>query len=162
MNTRKDRLLEAYDHLRRYHCIHTKKDLAESIHHTLPAMYSAFSGNELYLTDSLFKKICDTFPNTFNLKYLLTGEGELTTVEEQMPVIKHNGDKPEYEVNIIDIYSHLIADLEDLRRKTKDELALLAQARQSMESATAELRKIIKSQRGDYFPGLAAEDTENK
>lgn len=66
------------------------------------------------------------------------------------------------EKNIIDTATHLIVELEQLRRQTKNELALLAQARQSFENATAELRNLIQSQRGDYFPGLAAEDTENK
>ena len=100
-------------------------------------MYSAFSGNELYLTDSLFKKICDAFPHTFNLQYLLTGEGELTTVEEQMPA--HHGDKPEYEVNIIDIYSHLISDLELIRRETKKELAEIRIIKSELQQAHQKL-----------------------
>jgi hypothetical protein len=112
--------------------------MAESIHHTLPSMYSAFSGNELYLTDSLFKKICDAFPHTFNLQYLLTGEGELTTVEEQMPNA-YLGDKPEYEVNIIDIYSHLIADLELIRRETKKELAEIRTIKSELRQAQQQL-----------------------
>lgn len=77
MSDRKDRLLEVYEHLRNNRGVHTKKDMAEAVGITLPALYSAFGGSDLYLTDNLFRKICYAFPDTFNLDYLLTGEGEL-------------------------------------------------------------------------------------
>jgi hypothetical protein len=67
------------------------------------------------------------------------------------------------EKNLIDLASHLIVELEALRRQTTDELALLEQARQSFESATTELRKILATfsrQTRDYFPTIAAEDNE--
>ena len=51
--------------------------MADALGQSYPAMYSAFNGNESYLTNSLFKRICVAFPNTFNLDYLLTGEGDL-------------------------------------------------------------------------------------
>ena len=44
-------------------------------------MSAALNGNEGYLTDSLFKSICAAFPGTFNLDYLLTGEGSLLVDE---------------------------------------------------------------------------------
>lgn len=81
MNDRKDRLLEVYEHLRKNRGVHTKKDMAETIGVTLPALYSAFGGSDPYLTDNLFKKICYAFPGVFNLDYLLTGEGSLLVDE---------------------------------------------------------------------------------
>ena len=77
MSDRKDRLLEVYEHLRKNRGVHTKKDMAETIGVTLPALYSAFGGSDPYLTDNLFKKICYAFPGVFNIDYLLTGEGSL-------------------------------------------------------------------------------------
>ena len=51
-------------------------------------MSAALNGNEKYLTDSLFKNICAAYPGVFNLDYLLTGEGQLITIEEEV----HNED----------------------------------------------------------------------
>jgi hypothetical protein len=81
MSDRKDRLLEVYEHLRKNRGVHTKKDMAETIGVTLPALYSAFGGSDPYLTDNLFKKICYAFPGVFNIDYLLTGEGSLLVEE---------------------------------------------------------------------------------
>lgn len=64
-------------------------------------------------------------------------------------------------LNIIDLYSHLISDLELLRRQTKDELALLRQARQDLLTTTTTLQNLLKNHQSDYFPTLAAENTEN-
>lgn len=77
MNTRKDRLQEVFDYLRNRAFVHTKKDFALKVGQTLPAMYSAFGGNADYLTDSLMRRICQSFPNIFNLDWLLKGEGEM-------------------------------------------------------------------------------------
>lgn len=157
IGTRQDRLIEVYDHLRKCGYIHTKKDLARSIYHTLPAMYSAFSGNKAYLTDSFFKKICDAFPNTFNLKYLLRGEGELLIHHDTIPPTNQ---KEQSEKDIISLATDLIVELEQLRRQTQNELMQLAQARQSLESATAQLQKLLTSHHPtDYFPQIAAEST---
>ena len=41
-------------------------------------------GNERYLTDKLFRNICEAYPGVFNLDYLLTGEGTLLTIEEEV------------------------------------------------------------------------------
>ena len=37
-----------------------------------------------YLTDKLFKIICEAYPGIFNLDYLLTGEGSLLSIEEEV------------------------------------------------------------------------------
>ena len=95
MNTRKDRLKEVYDHLRKFYGVHTKKDLAEAVEQTLPAMYSAFGGKEEYLTDSLFKRICSKYRDTFDLNYLLTGKGQLLTIEEE---VKSNDTEKGHEI----------------------------------------------------------------
>jgi phage repressor protein C with HTH and peptisase S24 domain len=47
-------------------------------------MSAAMNGDESYLTDNLFKNICDAYPGVFNLGYLLNGEGELLTAEESV------------------------------------------------------------------------------
>lgn len=82
MNERQKRLIEVYDHLRRYYGIHTKGGFAETIHYGRTSMSAAMNGVEGYLTDNLFKNICEAFPGVFNLDYLLNGEGELLANSE--------------------------------------------------------------------------------
>lgn len=84
MTTKKDRLKEVYEHLRANYGIHTQIDLAKAIHITRPALSSAMNGNEAYLTKNLFQKICAAYPGVFNIEYLLTGEGNLLTVYEEV------------------------------------------------------------------------------
>ena len=88
MTSKQERLKEVYNHLRSYFGIHTQIDFAEAIHITRPALSSAMNGNEAYLTKNLFQKICAAYPGVFDLKYLLTGEGSLLTIEEEV----HNED----------------------------------------------------------------------
>ena len=77
MNTRKERLIEVYEYLRNHYGIHTKTQFASKLNITQPALSSAMNGNESYLTDNLFKRICAAYQGVFNLDYLLTGNGEL-------------------------------------------------------------------------------------
>ena len=77
IKTKKDRLHEIYEHLRAYHGVHTQNELAAIIGITKSAMSAAMNGNEKYLTNNLFKKICAAYQGEFDLDYLLTGEGEL-------------------------------------------------------------------------------------
>ena len=84
MNERQKRLIEVYEHLRRYFGIHTKTGFAESLHYGRTSLSAAMNGDESYLTDNLFKNICDAYPGTFNLDYLLNGEGDLLTIEEDV------------------------------------------------------------------------------
>ena len=84
MNERQKRLIEVYEHLRRYFGIHTKTGFAKALHYGRTSLSAAMNGDESYLTDNLFKNICEAYPKTFNLDYLLTGKGSLLTVEEEV------------------------------------------------------------------------------
>ena len=84
MNERQKRLIEVYEHLRRYFGIHTKTGFAEALHYGRTSMSAAMNGDEKYLTDSLFKNICEAYPGVFDLDYLLTGKGSLLVVEEEV------------------------------------------------------------------------------
>ena len=88
MNERQKRLIEVYEHLRKYYGIHTKTGFAEALHYGRTSMSAAMNGDEKYLTDSLFKNICEAYRGVFNLDYLLTGEGQLLNIEEEV----HNED----------------------------------------------------------------------
>ena len=84
MSGRQKRLIEVYEHLRRYFGIHTKTGFAEAVQYGRTSMSAAMNGDEKYLTDSLFKNICDTYKGVFDLNYLLNGEGQLLTIEEEV------------------------------------------------------------------------------
>ena len=77
MNERQKRLIEVYDHLRSSYGVHTKTGFAEVIHYGRTSLSAAMNGDVSYLTDNLFKNICEAYPGVFNLDYLLTGEGKL-------------------------------------------------------------------------------------
>lgn len=81
MKIRQKTLTEVYEYVRKHLGIHTQVEFAEAVNYSRPVISSALNGNELYLTDSLFKSICAAFPDTFNLDYLLTGEGSLLVEE---------------------------------------------------------------------------------
>ena len=81
---RAKRLDEVYKHLFAHFGITSQKHLAEVLKVQRTGLSSAFNGNVANLTDNLFKKICAAFPGVFDLNYLLTGEGSLLTVEEEV------------------------------------------------------------------------------
>ena len=82
--SRKDRINEVYEYVRSHFPVHTKNDFADKLKYHRTYISSAMHGNEKYLTDKLFMNICETFPNVFNLDYLLTGNGQLLTIQEEV------------------------------------------------------------------------------
>lgn len=83
---RQKRLHEVYDHLREFCGVHTQTDFAKAIKYSRVYISSAMNGNQKNLTDKLFTNICEAFPGTFNLDYLLTGNGTLLTTEEEVSI----------------------------------------------------------------------------
>ena len=81
---RAKRLDEVYKHLFAFYDVTSKTGFAKILGIQRTGLSSAFGGSKSNLTDNLFKKICDKYPGTFNLDYLLTGEGDLLTVEEDV------------------------------------------------------------------------------
>ena len=84
IKTKQERLREVYEHLRQHFGIHTQIDFAKVLGLTRPAISAAMNGNEAYLTDNLFKRICAAYQGVFNLDYLLTGNGQLLTIQEEV------------------------------------------------------------------------------
>ena len=121
MNTRKDRLNEVYEHIRKHFGIHTKTQFAAVLKITQPALSSAMNGNEAYLTDNLFKRICAEYQGVFNLDYLLTGNGQLLTIQEEVKSEQiEKESNPQQPSSYID---KLIASLEKQVKDKDDQLA---------------------------------------
>lgn len=72
-----DRLNEVYEWLRYKKLISSKKEFAAHIGVDKTNLSSAFNGRDKYLTNNLFAKIANAFPQ-LNLDWLLTGEGEMS------------------------------------------------------------------------------------
>lgn len=121
MNTRKDRLNEVYEHLRNHFGVHTKTQFAAVLKITQPALSSAMNGNEAYLTDNLFKRICAAYQGVFSLDYLLTGNGQLLTIQEEFKSEQIEKEpNPQQPSSYID---KLIASLEKQVKDKDDQLA---------------------------------------
>jgi hypothetical protein len=77
MAAKVEKLNEAYKYLRSLGKIHTKKEFANEIEIDKTNMSSAFRGDDRYLTNNLFKKICYKYPDLFNIEYFLKDKGEM-------------------------------------------------------------------------------------
>ena len=152
MNGRQKRLIEVYDHLRRYYGIHSKTGFAEALKYGRTSMSAAMNGDEKYLTDSLFKNICEAYKGVFDLNYLLTGNGQLITHEEDARISEHEQVKTEMEqkADILELYAQRIRLVDDLRISLKEELAEvrairteLQQARDDFRDATNRITQLI-------------------
>ena len=121
MNERQKRLKEVYEHLRKFYGIHTQSDFANALRKSRNAITLALNGDEKYLTDKLFEKICEAYPGTFNLDYLLTGNGQLLTIQEEVKSEQiEKVSNPQQPSSYID---KLIASLEKQVKDKDDQLA---------------------------------------
>ena len=157
MNERQKRLIEVYEHLRRYFCIHTKTGFAKALHYGRTSLSAAMNGDESYLTDNLFKNICEAYPKTFNLDYLLTGKGSLLTIEDEV-----KSEEIEKQINSIDQSSLINAAL-----AAKDEtIAALREQLKTKDELIAALRQQIQTlQQQEYlkdFPFGTVEGIEQQ
>ena len=117
---KQERLREVYEHLRQHFGVHTQIDFAKVLGLTRPAISAAMNGNDAYLTDNLFKRICAAYQGVFNLDYLLTGNGQLLTIREEVTneeIEKQINPQP---TSYVDKY---IASLEKQVKDKDDQLA---------------------------------------
>ena len=138
MNKRQKRLIEVYEHLRKYYGIHTKTGFAEALHYGRTSMSAAMNGDEKYLTDSLFKNICEAYPGVFNLNYLLTGEGSLLTIEEEVHNEEHEKLYNPQPIDQSSLVNALLASKDETIDSLKSRIA-------DLQRTIADKEEIIKS-----------------
>lgn len=126
MLERQKRLNEVYNYLHSNKGIHTKAGFADAIKYARAYVSSALNGNEKYLTDKLFRSICSAFPETFNLDYLLNGDGRLLLEEPQFVSEEHPS-------SFIPSWADAFLDI--LANQVKENEALNHELRQSIERA---------------------------
>lgn len=180
MNERQKRLKEVYEYLRKSYGIHTQSDFANALRKSRNTITLALNGDKKYLTDKLFKNICEVYPCVFDLNYLLTGEGSLLTIEEEV----HNEDYERlYNPQPIDQSSLInaaiaakdesIASLkrelqtkDDIIQALREQIATKDQLIAEQKARLIEYRRIIDSRDSTLtnypFPFGAADDAHKK
>lgn len=113
---RKDRLREVYEYLRNNGYVHTQKAFADKLGKAEGTMSKAFKGDEKSLTDNLFVQVTLSFPNLFNLNYLLTGEGTLLVGPE---TVDEKSINVSYKDTEVDMLKKKIEILEDTIKRQK-------------------------------------------
>ena len=154
------RLNEVYKYLYAFSGVTSKTDFAEKLRMQRTGLSAAFNGSKANLTDNLFMKICAVFPDTFNLDYLLTGEGSLLLNENpQQP------QKMEQTADILELYAQRVRLVDDLRQTLKEELeevrtirAELLQARNDFRDATYRLTQALRTLTPNPTVDIAADD----
>ena len=146
IKTKEDRLHEIYEHLRAYHGVHTQNELASIIGITKSAMSAAMNGNEKYLTNNLFKKICAAYQGEFNLEYLLTGEGELLDTDfgksNPSPSVQQSVIDPSSMVNAIIAANNVaLATKNELIESKENEIAGLKRELRTKDELIISLRQ---------------------
>jgi hypothetical protein len=117
-------------------------------------MSAALNGNEKYLSDNLFENICEIFPGTFNLNYLLTGNGSL--LAEQ--VIHDDGNiRITEEIDPSSLVNAALAAKDEtiavMREQIEAKDALIASLRQQIE--------LLKQTTADHSPNTPFMVAEN-
>jgi transcriptional regulator with XRE-family HTH domain len=146
MNERQKRLNEVYEHLRKFYGIHTQSDFANALRKSRNAITLALNGDEKYLTNKLFKNICEAYPGVFNLNYLLNGEGELLTPEEEVKsseiekAAKPSSDDSAAMNNILEMYARMIRGVDDLRVELNTNLAEVKSLKEYLHQAVYDFR----------------------
>ncbi len=148
MLDREKRLNEVYEHVHRYFNIHTKGEFADYIKYARAYISSAMNGNEKYLTDKLFDSICKAFPGVFDLDYLLTGEGSLLVVEEEVRneeldkmVNPKQPEIPDFAQRLFDDSVRMSTRNELLERQCEKLIGELREAKSDNDTFIEELRK---------------------
>lgn len=108
------RLNEAYEWLRYSKLVSSKKEFAEHIGIDKTNLSSAFNGMEKYLTDNLFIKISEAFPE-LNQDWLLTGEGNM--LKEQSVSTNFEDTNQQSEDMNVSVFLRALAEEQSLTRE---------------------------------------------
>ena len=160
MLERQKRLNEVYEHLHNHCGVHTKAEFADKIQYARAYVSSALNGNEKYLTEKLFRSICEKFPQ-FNLDYLLTGNGELITKKEPetAPIDKQQDALTYAAIQVGKMMAELsnsIASVREFQKKLEETEERLKQQSNTLNERIAQLDKMMATlDRQDHrIPGL--------
>lgn len=120
---RKERLQKAFAYLIGNEQIKSKQQVADIMGVSRPSVSKAYNGYDSYLTNDFLKKFCFAFPNTFNLEWLVSGEGNMLqgteTPHEAPKVVEVDNGKDEIIKSLLNQNTALLSTINRLA----DELA---------------------------------------
>ena len=149
--SRKERLNEVYEYVRSHFNVHTQSGFADIIRYNRAYISSAMNGNNKYLTDKLFTKICEAYPGVFNLDYLLNGEGGLLLTDAPMMEQKPDTNNP---------LADIIAAKNETIATQKETIESLQQQIVIQNKLIASLQREIDRIKSSELSLLVADNTE--
>ena len=165
MELKKERLHEVFEYLRRYKGIFYQKDLAAVLGIKRASLCLAMNGNEAYLTENLFRRICKAYPGVFDINYLLNGEGTLLLPQdvgiEQKAIEKINEIDPKDLMagveNLLQIAATQIKDNEELRRELQSSILENQELFDKMQTSIRELQDAVRTLLSRPYPEVQQE-----
>ena len=149
--TRKERLREVYEYVRSHFPVHSQSDFAAALKYNRAYISSAMNKKKKNLTDKLFTNICECFPNTFNLDYLLNGNGDLLDAAEYSyndrmsqsfpSILEERHPLPQWADTLIEIMSKQIKENEALNRELRQSIQQVNTLRDDLQNLLKKLKK---------------------
>jgi chromosome segregation ATPase len=150
MKRRSEILKEVYAHLRNHFGIHTQGQFADAIGYSRPVISSALNGNDDNVTDKMLRAVNNKFPGVFNIDYLLTGEGQLLTVEEDVTkkeidtLLGRKPEKPDNNTEVPEAIQELLDRTIAVSKRNEALVESLAGTIQSLNTFSAQIESMRK------------------
>lgn len=149
MNTKNAKFKIALDWLCENRGIDGQKGLSEATGITETTISRILNDKVKKPSEETLRRLNEAFDGVFNMDFFRCKSPNMLAKEVHQPISIDMGASN----------TSILSDLHSLRNEMKDELTLLRQARHELQEATEQLRTLILSQRSQYYPNIAAEDT---
>ena len=166
---KKERFERAYNYLKFQGIIKKQEDVAKAMSATRSNVSLALNGNPIVLTDNFLMRFAKAFPGIFNYDWLLSGDGEMLTVNQ--PRTKQEPSDVHY-IDNGSMLNALLAAKDETIYALQQQLAAKDELIQAKDDLIAGLRSQLAALRAqvdekkisDYpFPmGVAEPDLEYK
>lgn len=151
---KKERFTKAYNYLRSEGIIVKQQNLAEKMGASRPNVSLALKGNTKVLTNNFLTRFCQAYPGTFNLEWLLSGEGEMLQKQEPVtaPIDKQQDALTYAAIEMGKMMAELSASINRVKQLEKEMKESIEQFRTMMNS----IPKTEAMQHYDF--GIAADN----
>lgn len=158
-NSKKERILEAYQHLYDTGKIHSVTQLAETMGRARTGVSKAMAGNPSYLNDKFIMSLINAFPGEFSMEYLINGDGELLAHKcgTNNNECDKNTTQPHSEDGSLEMFNMVLAAKEETIEALRQQLALKDEIIQAKDQLIASLRHQIPYSTIDEPCRMAAE-----
>lgn len=146
------RLNEIYDYLLYKHIVSGQNDFADALKTSRPNVTAMLNGRQR-VTDDTLRKVCNAFPNTFSMQYLLSGEGQL--------LVAHGGPSSD-NIDQSSLINAAIAAKDETIRSKDETIASLRETIESLKQQISMLRNQANNEMFTFPIGVAEEPTNLK